>query len=123
MPLYSFEYVDDCGEVYEFDAFFSMDDDLSQVTSPCGKYHATKIIAQDIAVINGMTAKEIKAGTPKQRVEYGKFMRDQREIRKKVYEPGSIEHESNELWMPNTGTDGVTKLPVGKKIKRKKAGN
>ena len=120
MPLYLFEYFDDEGERHEFKDFYNFNHDFTLVKSPCGLYDAQKILSTEMAVQNGMTAAEKNQGTTKQRIEYSKFMREQKLIRKKTYDPNSREHKSNEIWTGNEGKDGVTQIPIDKKVSGKK---
>ena len=62
----------------------------------------------------GLTLNQKKAGTTKKRVEMGKFMKDQRTVRQKSYEPGTRQHDSNEIWTGTEGTDGITQTPISK---------
>ena len=43
------------------------------------------------------------------------FMKDQKGVRKKSYDPNSREAKSNEIWTGKEGLDGVTSLPVTRK--------
>ncbi len=60
---------------------------------------------------HGLTANEKAAGTTKQRFESGKYMKDQREKRKKKYGSGTREGDSNELWTGNEVKDGIIPGP------------
>jgi hypothetical protein len=111
MPVYVFEYYDEKGERHIFEEMFPVSSDFEQVTSPCGKFKAHKIPA----VFNntmGMTAAQKRHGTTKNRIEMGKFMQEQRDVRKKNYAPGTREHDSNEMWTGVEGKDGITQMPV-----------
>ena len=112
MPLYDFEYVDDQGEKHVFSDFYSVNHDFSTVMSPCGKYPAKKMIPTGISFSEGLTIGQKVAGTTKKRIEMGKFMQEQRNVRKKNYAPGTREHDSNELWTGNEGKDGITQMPI-----------
>jgi len=120
MPLYLFEYYDDNGDRHEFKDFYSSDTNFDNIQSPCGNFKAQKIISDQFSMQSGMTASEKKQGTTKQRSEYSKFMRNQKDIRKSTYNPGSREFNSNEIWTGKEGLDGVTQLPIDKKVVRKK---
>jgi len=62
-----------------------------------------------------LTAKEKQFGTTTKRKEMADFMKDQKGIRKKSYDPNSREAKSNEIWTGKEGLDGVTSLPVTRK--------
>ena len=120
MPLYLFEYYDNENIRHEFQDFYSVNEDFNAINSPCGLYKACKIISDCFAMQGGMTATEKNSGTTKQRVEYSKFMKAQKEIRKKNYSPDTREHKSNEIWTGKEGLDGITELPISKKVTKKK---
>jgi len=120
MPLYLFEYYDEDKKRHEFQDFLNISDDFNNVKSPCGNFNAKKIISNSIASNYGLTAAEKDKGTTKQRSEYSKFMREQKQIRKKTYAPGTRENNSNEIWTGKEGRDGVTELPIDKKVPEKK---
>ena len=123
MPLYLFEYYDDKNERHEFKDFYDVGTDFSAILSPCGCFKAQKIISDQFSMQTGMTASEKKQGTTKQRSEYSKFMRNQKNIRKSTYTPDSREHKSNEIWTGKEGLDGVTQLPIDKKVVKTKDKN
>jgi hypothetical protein len=62
-----------------------------------------------------LTAKEKQFGTTTKRKEMADFMKDQKGVRKKSYDPNSREAKSNEIWTGKEGLDGVTSLPVRRK--------
>jgi len=109
-----YEFLCTCNEEQKFyTVSMSLKDYKSEIACPCGKENAmAKRVFNVPAVHHGMTANEKIAGTKKERVEYGKFMKDQREIRKKEYGPETREGVTNELWTGNEGLDGVTKMPI-----------
>ena len=43
------------------------------------------------------------------------FMKDQKSVRKKSYDPNSREAQTNEIWTGKEGLDGITQIPVQKK--------
>lgn len=106
MPLYEFEYYDDKGERQTFCEFYPISTDFSTIKSPCGNYEAKKLMAT-FAIHEGMTRAEKNAGTTKKRVEFAKYAKEQRDVRKKEAEPGTRAHDSNEIWVGNEKLDGV----------------
>jgi len=64
-------------------------------------------------VTNGLTANEKKSA--QQTREMAEFMKDQKSVRKKSYDPSSREAQTNEIWTGKEGLDGITELPVQKK--------
>jgi hypothetical protein len=117
MPRYDFEYYDDSGQRHVFEDICSVNYDFSSKKSPCGKYDAIKLPPTGVISANGLTLNQKKAGTTKKRIEMGKFMREQRTVRKKNYEPGTRQHDSNEIWTGTEGTDGVTQMPINNEKK------
>jgi hypothetical protein len=107
MPLYEFEYFDEEGECFTFEDFLPATTDFTQVKSPCGKYNAVKQISSFAIGPEGRTRAEKTAGTTKKRVEFAKYAKDQREVRKKNSDPGTRAHDSNEIWMGNENLKGV----------------
>jgi putative FmdB family regulatory protein len=113
LPTYSFR-CDACpkneGNEKYFDLSMGMNDDRSNVLCPdCGG--KTARIFHVPATNEGLTAFEKGAGTTKHRADLGKFMRSERQKRKRNYGPGTREGDSNELWAGNEVRDGVIKGP------------
>ena len=111
MPKYEFEYYDDKGARHIFEDLYPYSHDFTIVKSPCGKYDAHRI-PSTFNVAEGLTANQKVSGTTKKRVEMGKFMREQRTVRQNNYDPGTKEHDSNELWTGVEGKDGITQMPI-----------
>lgn len=116
MARYDFEYNDENGVRHVFEANYPINYDFTTVKSPCGNYVAKKLDNFSFASKFGLTRKQKEAGTTSKRVEMGEFMKEQRKKRKNAYEPGTRQHESNELWTGTEGSDGVTETPITKKV-------
>jgi hypothetical protein len=84
------------------------------IPCPCGNGEAKRVF-NSFTVQEGLTAKEKQFGTTTKRKEMADFMKDQKGIRKKSYDPNSREAKSNEIWTGKEGLDGVTSLPVTRK--------
>lgn len=112
MPRY--EFVCNCGEdetVYILNVSFQ--DYKPEIQCPCGRGIARRKFSS-ISVQNGLTAKEKQFGTTSNRKNMADFMKDQRENRKKSYNPETREAKSNEIWLGKEGMDGITQLPISK---------
>jgi len=113
MPRY--EFVCSCDEneiVYVINMSFS--EYKSEISCPCGKGIAKRKFSS-VTVQEGLTAKEKQFGTTTKRKNMADFMKDQRGIRKKSYDPSSREAKSNEIWTGKEGLDGVTSFRVTRK--------
>jgi len=119
MPIYTFKCkscIDQCGEPYKFDIYipaykdnnkkeFS---DTSHATCPrCGETTDRRVFNSS-GFIFGMTLSEKEFGASKQRVETSKYLREERRKRQKENPPGTLAHDSNELWT-DYPIDGITK--------------
>lgn len=113
MPRY--EYICSCtDEAKSYVISCSISDYKPEIPCPCGKGIAKRIF-NTFSVQEGLTAKEKQFGTTTKRKEMAEFMKDQKGIRKKSYDPTSREAKSNEIWTGKEGLDGVTSLPVTRK--------
>ena len=102
MPLYDFK-CSACSEKHSEEYIFTlsmpMSADRSTVScDACGNSAPVTRVFSVPSFCNGLTAAEKSAGTTKQRFESGKFMRNEREKRKRAYGPNTREGQSNELW-------------------------
>lgn len=113
MPLYRFHYINENGEDFTFEELFSINEDISNIMSPCGKYKASLIIGP-FSSSEGLTARQKHAGTTKSRVDTAKYMKEKRDIRKKNYAPGTRQHDSNEIWTGTETSDGLIDVPIDK---------
>ena len=84
-----------------------------EIPCPCGNGLAKRMF-NDVFVTQGLTANEKKFGSSSKRKEMAEYVKDQREIRKKSYDPESREAKTNELWTGREGLDGITSLPIDK---------
>ena len=113
MPRY--EYICNCtDEAKSYVISCSISDYKSEIPCPCGNGTAKRVF-NTFAVQEGLTAKEKQFGTTTKRKEMAEFMKDQKGVRKKSYDPKSREAKSNEIWTGKEGLDGVTSLPVTRK--------
>ena len=120
MPRY--EYECNCnGERKTFVLRISISEYKEEMPCPCGNGFGKRVFDSSVSVHHGLTAEEKRIGTTKTRKEMGKFMKDQRDVRKKTYGPDTREGKSNEIWTGKEGLDGVTSLPIdassAKKVK------
>ena len=113
MPRY--EYLCKCkDEPKKFTVSLSFNEYKEEIPCPCGNGIAKRVF-NSFEVTNGLTANEKKFGTTNKRRDMADFMKDQKGIRKKSYDPNSREAKSNEIWTGKEGLDGVTSLPVTRK--------
>lgn len=91
----------------------SFNDYKSEIPCPCGNGTAIRKF-NDVSVSHGLTANEKKFGSNIKRKEMAEFVKDQRDVRKKSYDPNSREAKTNELWTGKEGLDGITSLPIDK---------
>ena len=122
MPLFEFEYYNEEGDRILFEDLYPAGSDLSNIMSPCGKFLA-KVVPSMINSSQGLTLREKIAGTTKKRVESSRFMRNQRDRRKKIYHPDSYQGSSNEIWTGVEGKDGVIESAISKKVENKSTSN
>jgi hypothetical protein len=114
MPIYEFE----CNceiEPKTYSIQLSFSNYEPEIPCPCGSGNVAKRVFSSFSVNNGLTANEKKTGTTANRKNMGDFMKDQRELRKKSYDPSSRESKSNEIWLGKEGLDGITSLPTDRK--------
>lgn len=76
---------------------------------PCGK-GTMKRIYDSFATKEGRTLNQKKQGASERRIESSKWMKDEKDKRKKSAPPGSREHDSNEFWLGNEFKTGDKKL-------------
>jgi hypothetical protein len=116
MPRY--EYICNCDEEQKsYTVRLSFSEYKSEIPCPCGKGLAVRKFS-DVSVLHGLTANEKKFGSNKNRKDMAEYVKDQRDVRKKSYDPDSREANTNELWTGKEGLDGITSLPVDKKVKK-----
>jgi hypothetical protein len=113
MPRY--EYLCNCkDEPKSYVISLSISDYKPEIPCPCGNGIAKRVF-NSFEVTNGLTANEKKFGTTNKRRDMAEFMKDQKSVRKKSYDPNSREAQTNEIWTGKEGLDGITQLPVQKK--------
>lgn len=114
MPIYDYE----CNcqiEPKTYSLQISFSNYEPEIPCPCGSGNLAKRKFTAFSVTNGLTANEKKTGTTNNRKNMGEFMKDQRELRKKSYDPTTREAKSNEIWLGKEGLDGITSLPTDRK--------
>jgi len=110
MPLYEFSCANHGSEPHVFTLQMNVSDYVSNPACPdCGE--ESQRVFGSVAVQSGRTAAQKAAGTSKRTIDYGNYMKEQREQRKKNYGPNTREGQSNELWTGNEVKDGVIKGP------------
>ena len=113
MPRY--EYLCECNnEPKTFTISFSFSEYQPVIPCPCGKGTAKRVF-NSVNVQEGLSAKEKQFGTTSKRKQMADFVKEQKNVRKKSYDPSSRESQSNELWTVKEGLDGITSLPVERK--------
>jgi hypothetical protein len=113
MPRY--EYICTCdGDQKLYIVKLSFSEYEPEIPCPCGNGVAKRKFTH-VNVLHGLTANEKKFGSNKNRKDMAEFVKDQRDVRKKSYDPGSREAFTNEIWTGKEGLDGITSLPVNKK--------
>lgn len=113
MPRY--EYLCNCeNEPKIFTLSLSFSEYQPKIPCPCGKGEANRVF-NSFTVQEGLTAKEKQFGTTLKRKQMTDFVKDQKEIRQKSYDPNSREAKTNEYWTGKEGLDGITSLPIQKK--------
>ena len=116
MPRY--EYICNCdGQEKSYTVRLSFSEYKPEIPCPCGKGLAARRFT-DVSVVQGLTANEKKFGSNKNRKDMAEYVKDQRDVRKSSYDPNSREANTNELWTGKEGLDGITSLPVNKKVKK-----
>lgn len=116
MPIYEYQRIDSDGTIERWEAIRSMSDRDDPIDAPSGKGKGTRVISNFGAIHFGLTATEKAVGTTPHRKEWGKYMKDNREKRKKNYSPTTREGMSNELWVGNEVKDGVIAAPNEKQM-------
>ena len=112
MPRY--EFICNCSELPKsFTVRMSIEEYKSEIPCPCGNGIAKRKF-NSVNVQNGLTANEKKFGTTTKRKEMAEFVKEQKNVRKKAYDPNTREAKSNELWLGKEGLDGITSLPIDK---------
>lgn len=86
-----------------------------EISCPCGVGTAKRKYSE-VTVVEGLTANEKKFGSTKNRKDMADFVKDQKSVRKKSYDPNSREANSNENWTGKEGLDGITSLPINRKF-------
>lgn len=113
MPRY--DYICQCSDEPKlFTVKVSYSEYQPEIPCPCGDGIAKRVY-NDFTVLEGLTAQEKKFGTTTNRKNMADFVKDQKQIRKKSYDPESREAKTNELWTGKEGLDGITSLPIQRK--------
>jgi predicted nucleic acid-binding Zn ribbon protein len=113
MPRY--EFLCECSsEPKTFTVNISFNDYKPVIPCPCGNGEAKRVF-NSFSVQDGLTAKEKQFGTTTKRKQMAEFVKDQKDLRKKSYDPNSREAKTNEYWTGKEGLDGITSLPISKK--------
>lgn len=116
MPIYEYEFEHEDGSIERFELMRSISERDSPALAPSGKGEGKRVPSLPGAILQGRTAAEKKVGTTNHRKEWGKYMKDAREKRKKNYSPTTREGMSNELWVGNEVKDGVIAAPNEKQM-------
>jgi hypothetical protein len=116
MPIYEYEFTHEDGAIERFELMRSISARDEPAPAPSGAGFGKRIPSLPGAVIEGLTAAEKRVGTTNNRREWGKYMKDNREKRKKNYSPTTREGSSNELWVGNEVKDGVIAAPTEKQL-------
>ena len=116
MPIYEYEFTHEDGSVERFELMRSITSRDEPAPAPSGAGMGRRVPSLPGAILEGRTATEKKAGTTKQRKEWGNYMKDAREKRKQNYSPSTREGMSNELWVGNEVKDGVIAAPTEKQL-------
>ena len=113
MPRYEFVCI--CqNEPKTFVISLSFSDYKAEIPCPCGNGTAKRVF-NSVNVQEVLSAKEKQFGTTSKRKQMADFVKEQKNVRKKSYDPSSRESQSNELWTGKEGLDGITSLPVERK--------